>query len=81
MIEEKKVRLHKKDGAEFIGSPKECAEVLVRDALRNYFYSGRNSVGPVWETQEFCENFGLSARSIAKEMYPAMLETANPFNS
>ena len=79
MSMEKKIRLRKRNGEEFIGTPEQCADILVGDALMNHLYTG--SFYAIWSAQDFCENFGLSARLIAHDAGVEKITTINPFTS
>ena len=62
-----KVRLHKGNGETFEGSPYECAIKLMSQAIHNAMRAG-NDIKAQWEfwsVQDFCRQFGLSAKTIA----------------
>ena len=80
-IETTKVRLRSKDGTEFVGTPLQCARILVGDALRIYSSSGGRSQWALWEAEDFCKYWELSARNIAESKARFINDFNNPFNS
>lgn len=63
------IKLTKKNDEIFSGTPTECARILMSDALQYI-----NKVGGLygqwvmWEVQDFCNQNGLSAYQIAKDL-------------
>jgi len=62
----KEIRMRRKDGIEFTGSPVECAERLMKDALNHRLHTGQPYA--VWEAEDFCRHFNLEPLQVAKDV-------------
>jgi len=62
------IKLTKKNGETFTGTPTECAKIVMSDALQ-YMNKVDRLQGQwvMWQVQDFCHQNGLSAYNIAKD--------------
>jgi hypothetical protein len=61
------IKLSKKNGETFEGTPYECARKLMRDALE-WEISMHGSVYARWEAEDFCATFGIDPLIIRRDL-------------
>lgn len=61
------VRLKKRSGEVFEGTPYECARVLMRSALE-YEIRTEGQVYARWEAEDFCALFGIDPMIVRRDL-------------
>lgn len=61
------IRLRGKDGREYVGTPRDCALVLMADALQIYLRNQLHAMA-LWEAEDFCRQFDIDPRDIRREL-------------